>query len=132
MLTGVVSLVLFWAMIQMGVAVVVASLPTLRPLFHGVSVESVVRSIRSAVSLHSVRSKDSLEGNHKAGSLSSESVAAFADSAPVAGHRIRDRNEDTNVQTYVMSNFDHKRATSAEEPDGIRANEQIGHSVEIV
>lgn len=119
-------------MIQMGVAVIVACLPTLRPLFHGLSVESVVRSIRSAVSLHSMRSKGSQEGNHKAGSISSKSVAAFADPAPIAGHGRGDRNGDTNVQTYIMSNFDHRQATSEEEPGGIRANEQIGHSVEIV
>ena len=56
---AVVSLALFWAMIQMGVALVTACLPTLRPLFDGVSPESIIQSIRSNLSLSSLRSKAS-------------------------------------------------------------------------
>lgn len=56
---AVVGLILFWPMIQMGVALVAACLPTLRPLFHGVSPESVIQSIRSNFSLSSLRSKAS-------------------------------------------------------------------------
>ncbi len=48
---GVVSVILFWAMMQMGIAVTVACLPTLRPLFHGFSPESIIHSIRSRISL---------------------------------------------------------------------------------
>lgn len=56
---AVVGLILFWPMVQMGVALVAACLPTLRPLFHGVSPESVIQSIRSNLSLSSLRSKAS-------------------------------------------------------------------------
>lgn len=51
-----VSLILFWPMIEMGVALVTACLPTLRPLLHGLS-ESVIQSIRSNLSLSSLGSK---------------------------------------------------------------------------
>lgn len=56
---AVVGLILFWPMIQMGVALVAACLPTLRPLFHGLSPESVIQSVRSNLSLSSLRSKAS-------------------------------------------------------------------------
>lgn len=52
-----VSLILFWPMIEMGVALVTACLPTLRPLLHGLSPESMIQSIRSNLSLSSLRSK---------------------------------------------------------------------------
>ena len=44
-------------MIELGVALIAACLPTLRPLFHDVSLESVSRSIRSKLSLHFSRSR---------------------------------------------------------------------------
>ena len=56
---AVVGLMLFWPMVQMGVALIAACLPTLRPLFDGVSPESVIQSIRSNLSLSSLRSKAS-------------------------------------------------------------------------
>ncbi len=55
----------YWTLIEASLAIVSACLPTLRPLFHGFSPESVVRSFRSAMSLgsvgmtHSVGSKQS-------------------------------------------------------------------------
>ncbi|KAI4111250.1 MAG: hypothetical protein LQ339_000711 [Xanthoria mediterranea] len=59
---GVVSIILFWAMIEIGVAVIAACLPTLRPLFQGFSPESIINSLRSAISLRSLRSDQSLPG----------------------------------------------------------------------
>ncbi|KAL8760592.1 MAG: hypothetical protein Q9184_003224 [Pyrenodesmia sp. 2 TL-2023] len=50
----VVSLILFWPMVQMGIALITACLPTFRPLFHGASTESIVRSVRSKLSLQSL------------------------------------------------------------------------------
>lgn len=58
---AVVGLMLFWPMVQMGVALVAACLPTLRPLFDGFSPESVIQSIRSTLSLSSLRSKASFQ-----------------------------------------------------------------------
>ncbi|KAL9106899.1 MAG: hypothetical protein Q9227_008147 [Pyrenula ochraceoflavens] len=53
---GVVSVLLFWGMVELGVGMTAICLPTLRPLFAGWSVESVVRSVRSAISLSSLSS----------------------------------------------------------------------------
>lgn len=53
---GVVSLLLFWGMVELGVGMIAVCLPTLRPLFHGWSPESIIRSIRSALSIRSIHS----------------------------------------------------------------------------
>ena len=53
---GLESLGIFWSLIETGVAIPVACLPTLRPLFHGLSPESVINSIRSMISLSSIHS----------------------------------------------------------------------------
>lgn len=47
---------IYWSLVEASLAVVSASLPTIRPLFHGMSPESVIRSIRSRISLHSFHS----------------------------------------------------------------------------
>jgi hypothetical protein len=44
---------MYWTIPESCMAVVCACLPTLRPLFHGWSPESLIGSVRSAVSLHS-------------------------------------------------------------------------------
>ena len=46
-------------MIEAGLAVIAACLPTLRPLFGKISVDSIVNSVRSALSLDSLRSQRS-------------------------------------------------------------------------
>ena len=55
--SGLVSLGIFWSLLEIGVAVPVACLPTLRPLFRGFSLESVISSLRSMISLSSVHSQ---------------------------------------------------------------------------
>ena len=54
---GLESLGIFWSLIESGVAVPVACLPTLRPIFDGLSPESVLSSIRSMISLSSINSQ---------------------------------------------------------------------------
>ena len=43
-------------MVELGVGIIAICLPTLRPLFRGWSPESILRSIRSALSLRSIHS----------------------------------------------------------------------------
>ena len=45
--------VVVWSQVEVGVAVIAACLPTLRPLFHGNSPETLMGSIRSMLSLSS-------------------------------------------------------------------------------
>lgn len=77
---GVVSILMFWDMLEMGVAMVAVCLPTLRALFQGWSPESIIRTFRSALSLGSSASKErsyrsSSNKRHKRG----ESEASLAD-----------------------------------------------------
>ena len=50
-LVGTESVGIFWSLIEMGIAIPVACLPTLRPMFHGLSRESIISSIRDMISL---------------------------------------------------------------------------------
>ena len=47
---------MYWSTIETGLALIAACLPTLSYLFNGVSLQSAVNSVRSALSLGSVRS----------------------------------------------------------------------------
>ena len=44
---------MFWGMLEMGVAMVAVCLPTLRPLVHTWSLESIIHSVLSVLSLNS-------------------------------------------------------------------------------
>lgn len=46
---------MFYSMIEMGIAVVAGCLPTIWPLVNKISLENMVRSVRSALSLESLR-----------------------------------------------------------------------------
>ena len=65
---------MLWTSIEPTLGVIGACLPTLRPFFSGISPESVIRSIRSQISLHSIRSpKRSPKGSPNATSHSGPS-----------------------------------------------------------
>lgn len=76
---GLASLGIFWSLIETGVAVPVACLPTLRPLFHGLSPESVMNSIRSVISLSSLHSS---QKNKPPGSYDLKSRTGSFEMAP--------------------------------------------------
>ncbi|KAI1843549.1 hypothetical protein JX266_010182 [Neoarthrinium moseri] len=52
---GLLTTLMFWSMVEMGIAVVAGCLPTIWPLISKISVEEMVRSVRSALSLESLR-----------------------------------------------------------------------------
>jgi hypothetical protein len=62
---GVVSLLLFWGMVELGVGMIAICLPILRPLFAGWSVEKIVQSVRSAISLRSLGSHQGSHGSSR-------------------------------------------------------------------
>lgn len=68
----------YWVIIEASLAIISACLPTIRPVFRGMSPESVIRSVRSVFSLNSLRSNGSkrdglndLEGSDRKDSRSS-------------------------------------------------------------
>ena len=80
---GLESLGIFWSLIETGVAIPVACLPTLRPMFQGLSPESVLNSIRSMISLSSKHSqqdretRSSYDFRSQSGSFEMQSRSAF-------------------------------------------------------
>lgn len=52
---GVLTTMMFWAMIEMGIAIVAGCLPTIWPLISKVSLEGFVRSVLRALSLERLR-----------------------------------------------------------------------------
>ncbi len=47
---------MFWSMIEMGIAVVAGCLPTIWPLISNISLDDMMRTVRSVLSLDSLRS----------------------------------------------------------------------------
>lgn len=111
-LIGVLTNVVIWSHVEAGVAVIAACLPTLKPLVHGRAAESVVNSLRSALSLHSVnhsrehnpQAEDSgtLVGSSKAFDLesvrkSSSSHLPSTYNTHVVGNAARDKDSIPDV-----------------------------------
>ena len=82
---GIVSLLLFWGMVELGVGMIAICLPTFRPIFKGWSPESIVRSVRSIISLRSVSSHHS-GGSKRSGAsrLKNDANGHGSDSSVVA------------------------------------------------
>lgn len=68
-----VSTILYWAMIEGGLAVIAACLPTLRFLVGNVSISSILYSMRSALSLGSVNPQDRRDQYQRSPTNSKES-----------------------------------------------------------
>ena len=97
---GVVSILLFWAMMEMGVAMVAVCLPTLRPLFRNWSLESIIRSVRSAVSLRSMGSSRRSPPSAQEAAARSESETAIAGpQRPGLGYKHYD---ELDVEAYAL------------------------------
>lgn len=91
---------MFWGMMEMGVAMIAICLPTLRPLFRSWSLESIVRSVRSAISLGSLGSghKSSLAAKEIATRSESETAITGSQQAGL-GYR---NQSSLDVEIYAM------------------------------
>lgn len=127
MLTGqpaVVGLILFWPMIQMGIALIAICLPTLRPLFQGVSPESVIQSIRSNFSLSSLRSKASF--HH----IKTNSPRASDDNTLRKGSGYEGHRNDNQLETYITGSRGQSHNPDQLALHEIKVQNDIIHSVE--
>ncbi len=98
---GIVSILMFWGMLEIGIAMVAACLPVLRPLFQGWSPESIIRSFRSQISLRSIGSgnKASLNAKRSAGRTESETAITGVPYAGKSGHTT---TVSIDVEAYAM------------------------------
>lgn len=113
-------------MVEMGVALVVACLPTLRPLFHGFSAESVVRSVRSKLSLQSLRSKpSSTDAKGDNTRTSYDSHAAFKAKNDVI-HGVPESDE--YLATYIMADLETNASHNQLTADRINIRNELTQS----
>ncbi len=116
---------MFWGFLETGVAIVAACLPLLRPLFNRWSLESVIRSIRSAISLRSTSSRGRSSSNSKRRTTQrSESEVA------ITGHPYRgptlDGVNSVDVEAYAMG-----KVSGSADPIGVVSNEGVWKHAEV-
>ena len=127
---GVVSILLFWGMMEIGVAMIAICLPTLRPILQNRSLESVVRSVRSAISLRSMGS------DHKSPPTAEEVVARSESETaitgpPRSGLEYWDQSS-LDMEIYAMGEIVGKKAQTRTAGPATLKETQILHSSEIV
>ena len=98
---GIVSILMFWGMLEIGIAMVAACLPVLRPLFQGWSPESIIRSFRSQLSLRSIGSGNKAPFHAKGGAKRTESETAIT-GVPYAGKSGHNTQASIDVEAYAM------------------------------
>ncbi len=99
--SGIVSILMFWGMLEIGIAMVAACLPVLRPLFQGWSPESIIRSFRSQISLKSIGSGNKASHNTKGSARRTESETAIT-GVPYAGKSGHNTQVSIDIEAYAM------------------------------
>ena len=120
---------MLWTSIEPTLGVIGACLPTLRPYFIGVSPESVIRSIRSQISLHSLRSskgspKGSLKGSRNVSSHSGPSSDSNERFAHV-GVAESSGTVDSNITTMELGDGNHMEKTWDGKENVIHINQDL-------
>ena len=95
---------MFWGMLEIGIAMVAACLPVLRPLCQGWSPESIIRSFRSQLSLRSIGSGNKAPFNVKGGAKRTESETAIT-GVPFTGYPGKPGHHtqiSIDVEAYAM------------------------------
>ena len=92
---------MFWGMLEIGIAMVAACLPVLRPLFQGWSPESIIRSFRSHISLRSIGSGNKGSLDAKGSAKRTESETAIT-GVPYAGKFGHNTQVSIDVEAYAM------------------------------
>ncbi|ESZ99047.1 hypothetical protein SBOR_0581 [Sclerotinia borealis F-4128] len=109
-LRGEETNVMLWGYVEAGVGIIAACLPTLRPLLNSRMPESIVNSVRSKLSLASVRSRDNSKGSRGLHSSESHELQIFGDSS---ANRSTHIGHDT--ETHHDSNIPDDRILRSEE-----------------
>lgn len=99
---GIVSILMFWGMLEIGIAMVAACLPVLRPLFQGWSPESIIRSFRSQLSLRSIGSGNKASLNGKGGAARRTESQTAITGVLYAGKSGHNTQVSIDVEAYAM------------------------------
>ncbi|KAL8704394.1 MAG: hypothetical protein Q9225_008089 [Loekoesia sp. 1 TL-2023] len=126
--SGIVSILMFWGMLEIGVAIIASCLPTLRPLFQGWSPESIIASIRSKISLPSIGSK-SHHSRDRPGT--SESETAMTENLNSQTLGLGSVNS-IDVEAFAMGKVEIEKGQSIPRGEGIWRETKISQSSETV
>lgn len=99
--SGIVSILMFWGMLEIGIAMVAACLPVLRPLFQGCSPDSIIKSFCSQMSVKSIGGGKKASLNGKGSAKRTESETAIT-GVPYAGTSGYNTLVSIDVEAYAM------------------------------
>lgn len=91
----------YWTSIEASLAIVAATLPTLRPIFRHMSPESVIASIRSVFSLQSIRSGGSRHSAARSGHQPAPSAASSAEALNIEHPMPVLHGHNGKTKTYI-------------------------------
>jgi len=100
-----VSTILYWSMIEGGLAIIAACLPTLRFLVGKLSLDSIVNSVRNVLTLESKRSRQSQQSTEPS---EGPYTNIYANTSSTSHSQMVRSKEPTDV--FVMGNIDVSQA----------------------
>ena len=117
---------MFWGYLETGVAIIAACLPMLRPLFKSWSVESVIRSIRSAISLRSMSSRGRSPSNTRGRTTQRTESQDAITGNPYTGPTLDGMNS-IDIEAYAMGRV----SGGADDPVGVGSNQGVWKHTEV-
>ena len=116
---------MFWGFLEIGVAIVAACLPLLRPLFKSWSLESVIRSIRSVISLRTMSSRGRSSSNSRRRTTQRTESEVPITGIPYSGPTL-DGSNSVDVEAYAMG-----KVSGSTDPVGVISNEGVWKQTEV-
>ena len=103
-----ITVALYWAYIEAGLALLAACLPSLSTLFARASIASIIRSVRSVLSLHSISSQNPRRSqqNPRAGPRQHAPYKNLADERSTASNTCMAHNDENGVDSFAMSGLE--------------------------
>ena len=118
-------------MLEAGLAVIVACLPTLNFLFGKISTEGLIRSVRSIFSLHPLRASPSPSGHGSHRSCTRSEFIQLEDSSRLnqagfmsSGKKVHDGGRNIGFESYAMRDLD------AQPPKPKMGKIAVNHSID--
>lgn len=120
-------MLMFWGMLEIGVAMVAVCLPTLMPLFHGWTVEKFFQTLRTFFSL------ESLSLRRSARSSSSKRHQKMDSETSLAKEDFGYTKQSNSHQAYAMGPVDSQHTDAEKVPGGsVWVNSKLTQTVETV
>ena len=119
-------------MVEVGIGMIVVCLPTLRPLFHGWSPETILNSIRSAISLRSMNGSGGMTRlSESKGSPKGDSNSSITRTVKQDNLHLENRDGIEHVEAFAMGPRAGGSATKTP-PGTIRVENNMMHTIEHV